>query len=646
MDKIVDIEIKGERVIGGGVVLGAAGSHDDVFLRITFDDRWDGLSKRAIWQNAYGENTVYSLLSADTGKTNVYSVAVPFEAKEFDGKMLFGVKGFAIGYKVTTSEPSDWATNYKNYYENTGTTEAPVYTAVTGDEAPSWEAETYYEKYETKAVMAARTEFAVLPSLLDTDAEAKQEPSATVAEQLQEQLDRKYTFPEGKIPKDDLSSAVQASLDLADSAIQSHQDISGKVDKITGKGLSTEDYTTEEKMKLENIEPDAEVNVLDGVQLNGTDLQITNKKVNITNIPKDALGSSVQASLDLADSAIQSHQDISGKVDKITGKGLSTEDYTTEEKMKLENIEPDAEVNVLDGVQLNGTDLQITNKKVNITNIPKDALGSSVRSSLDKADAALPSEDAFSLFCPQTETTDTVIYDAIEHNAINYKIYGNSVQDGTPAPDYPIEIESVGDLVTDTEDEHYGKYRISFSVNNERFDIYLNEPLRKVGDYADYIDFSDGKVHRFVLARTFNGASNENWIKRSNANNSFDFSLGGMIIQDGYCNKYTQITRGADIDTRDGVYLYITGVVIVTDLECSTVEEFKAKLQNSPMTIITRKYDQTEVSQESVSLPNISIAKGTTTIIFNTEISPSKTEIKYYQDINKVIANLQALILN
>ena len=561
MDKIVDIEIKGERVIGGGVVLGAAGSHDDVFLRITFDDRWDGLSKRAIWQNAYGENTVYSLLSADTGKTNVYSVAVPFEAKEFDGKMLFGVKGFAIGYKVTTSEPSDWATNYKNYYENTGTTEAPVYTAVTGDEAPSWEAETYYEKYETKAVMAARTEFAVLPSLLDTDAEAKQEPSATVAEQLQEQLDRKYTFPEGKIPKDDLSSAVQASLDLADSAIQSHQDISGKVDKITGKGLSTEDYTTEEKMKLENIEPDAEVNVLDGVQLNGTDLQITNKKVNITNIPKDALGSSV-------------------------------------------------------------------------------------RSSLDKADAALPSEDAFSLFCPQTETTDTVIYDAIEHNAINYKIYGNSVQDGTPAPDYPIEIESVGDLVTDTEDEHYGKYRISFSVNNERFDIYLNEPLRKVGDYADYIDFSDGKVHRFVLARTFNGASNENWIKRSNANNSFDFSLGGMIIQDGYCNKYTQITRGADIDTRDGVYLYITGVVIVTDLECSTVEEFKAKLQNSPMTIITRKYDQTEVSQESVSLPNISIAKGTTTIIFNTEISPSKTEIKYYQDINKVIANLQALILN
>lgn len=33
------------------------------------------------------------------------------------------------------------------------------------------------------------------------------------------------------------------------------------------------------------------------------------------------------------------HQDISGKVDKVTGKGLSTEDYTTAEKTKLEGLE-------------------------------------------------------------------------------------------------------------------------------------------------------------------------------------------------------------------------------------------------------------------------------------------------------------------
>lgn len=46
----------------------------------------------------------------------------------------------------------------------------------------------------------------------------------------------KYTKPSTGIPKGDLDSAVQESLDKADTALQSHQDISGKADKsnITG----------------------------------------------------------------------------------------------------------------------------------------------------------------------------------------------------------------------------------------------------------------------------------------------------------------------------------------------------------------------------------------------------------------------------
>lgn len=40
----------------------------------------------------------------------------------------------------------------------------------------------------------------------------------------------KYTKPSGGIPKTDLASAVQTSLNKADTAIQTHQDISGKLD--------------------------------------------------------------------------------------------------------------------------------------------------------------------------------------------------------------------------------------------------------------------------------------------------------------------------------------------------------------------------------------------------------------------------------
>jgi hypothetical protein len=61
-----------------------------------------------------------------------------------------------------------------------------------------------------------------------------------------------------------ISSATQAALD-------------GKVDKITGKGLSTEDYTTAEKNKLAGIETGAEVNVNADWNAVSGDAQILNK---------------------------------------------------------------------------------------------------------------------------------------------------------------------------------------------------------------------------------------------------------------------------------------------------------------------------------------------------------------------------------
>ena len=63
-----------------------------------------------------------------------------------------------------------------------------------------------------------------------------------------------YNKPQTGIPKTDLESDVQDSLEKANTALQEHQDITGKVDKIEGKGLSTNDFTNEEKAKLSNLE--------------------------------------------------------------------------------------------------------------------------------------------------------------------------------------------------------------------------------------------------------------------------------------------------------------------------------------------------------------------------------------------------------
>lgn len=58
---------------------------------------------------------------------------------------------------------------------------------------------------------------------------------------------------------------------------------------------------------------------------------------------------------------------IAGKVDKVTGMGLSTNDYTTAEKNKLGSITAGAEVNVIERITVNGVEQEITDKTVELT---------------------------------------------------------------------------------------------------------------------------------------------------------------------------------------------------------------------------------------------------------------------------------------
>lgn len=57
---------------------------------------------------------------------------------------------------------------------------------------------------------------------------------------------------------------------------------------------------------------------------------------------------------------------LTNKVDKVEGKGLSTEDYTTAEKEKLATIAASAQTNVIETIKVNGTALTVTDKAVDI----------------------------------------------------------------------------------------------------------------------------------------------------------------------------------------------------------------------------------------------------------------------------------------
>ena len=149
--------------------------------------------------------------------------------------------------------------------------------------------------------------------------------------------------------------------------------LNSKVDKVNGKGLSTNDYTTNDMNKLAGIEANAnKTTVEDSLESTSTtnalsaargkelsealyglydelgifaemvsgmiptdNSQLTNGAGYITTIPSEYI----------TDSELTTA--LNGKVDKVSGKGLSTNDYTTAEKTKLSNIENGANKTVV-----------------------------------------------------------------------------------------------------------------------------------------------------------------------------------------------------------------------------------------------------------------------------------------------------------
>lgn len=63
---------------------------------------------------------------------------------------------------------------------------------------------------------------------------------------------------------------------------------------------------------------------------------------------------------------------LGNKVDKVSGKGLSTKDFTADYETKLNGVATGAEVNKIDSIKVNGTAQTISSKAVNIT-VPTSA---------------------------------------------------------------------------------------------------------------------------------------------------------------------------------------------------------------------------------------------------------------------------------
>lgn len=150
-----------------------------------------------------------------------------------------------------------------------------------------------------------------------------------------------------------------------------------KVDKVEGKGLSTNDYTDEEKSKLLNIEDNAQVNLIEHTILNGIELlphTVNNidKTIEINIAEFDQASREKLASIEtgaqvnIINGISLNGASLSPNNDKIIS--LTIREFSEEDKLKLDSIEAGAQVNIIDSIYLNGRQVSPDqNKRIDLS---------------------------------------------------------------------------------------------------------------------------------------------------------------------------------------------------------------------------------------------------------------------------------------
>jgi len=148
------------------------------------------------------------------------------------------------------------------------------------------------------------------------------------------------------------TSAVEGSVDkkVADAINEFATKVSDDQTVNTFKELI--DYAADHKDEYSTLSGEVQANKTAIATLNGKDTDA------------GSVAKTVKDAVDAAQATLQGN--IDKKVDKVEGKGLSTNDYTTDEKTKLEGIET---------VKVNGVALTPADKAVDVT-VPTGALAS------------------------------------------------------------------------------------------------------------------------------------------------------------------------------------------------------------------------------------------------------------------------------
>lgn len=215
---------------------------------------------------------------------------------------------------------------------------------------------------------------------------------------------------------------------------------------------------------------------------------------------------------------------------------------------------------------------------------------------------------------------------------------------------------SSGKILTDIQIEE-GTAATAYEpyVEPKTTNIYLDEPLRKLGEYADYIDFKAKKAVRKIKSKNlvatstsgigtndgslsnFYGSYNDRFID-NNSNNLQVLSdkLEGVTLSN-YTKAATNSSNAISANNTNNAIFFKIKNDLINITEGMTNDEKKNKcnsyLASNPIIV---NYILSTTSEQSIDLPEILTNKYTNIITVDTTIQPSKIETEYSSFVKEV----------
>ena len=167
----------------------------------------------------------------------------------------------------------------------------------------------------------------------------------------------------------------------------------------------------------------------------------------------------------------------------------------------------------------------------------------------------------------------------------------------------------------------YGSSATTYELYREATtNIYLDEPLRKVGDYVDYIDYSNGKVVRNIKSEL---VSNKTWNYR--ADDDLIYYTDSNIMRSNYANSNYFLSGAQKTGTKPYVLTVSNVFRLYNKNYWSSLDSYKTWLNNHQDLVV--EYPLATPIEESISLPQIKTVEGTNYITVNTSTDASNLKI-------------------